>query len=170
MVIIAYVMPITIQCFRVLAKTASDVSGLICAVRILFQITGPLYLKEHFPMFVFTVGVYKWSLCRVPYPCTFLTYWNISWNRSGTLLLDHLYINFPSRYLLISPIFRRPSSLNNGPVWSRYLEMVIILIIRFFNITQGVYIRVICVAPHMIAVCEKGIYKWVIQGFHGITI
>ena len=149
-------MPNTIQCFRVLAKTASDVSGLICAVRILFQITGTLYLKEHFPRFVFTIGVYRWSLCRVPYPCTFLTYWNISWNRSGTLLLDHLYINFPSRYLLISPIFSRPSYLNNWPVWSRYLERVIILIIRFCNITKGYKLELYALPHTWLQYVKKG--------------
>ena len=125
------------QCFKVFAKNASDVSGLICADRILFQMTGPLYFKEHFPRFVFTFGIYSWSVCRVPYPCIFLPYWKISGSKLGTLLFYHRYINFPNKYLLISPILKKPSSLNNGPVWSRYFEKVISRTIRFCKTTNG---------------------------------
>ena len=103
-------------------------------------------------------GPYFWSCCRAPIPCTciFLTHWNISWNKSDTLLLCHLYIHFPNTYLFISLVIRKPIYSNNGPIWSKQRERITIR--KFAFIKQPKSIRVMCI-PDMIAMTETDTTK-----------
>ena len=140
-------MPILMQCFRVLANTASDVSGLIFAFRILFHKTVPLQLNLHFPRLGFAIGMCRWPLCLASYSGTLGTVWKILWNRQGICLVYQRYINLPNTYLLISEISSSPSSRNNGSVWSLYPVKVMIRTLLFCNSNKG--LRLVAYAlPH----------------------
>ena len=130
-------MLILMQCFRVLANTASDVSRLIFTCRIVFHKTVLWELNLHFPRLVFTKGMCRWPHCLVSYSWKLRTIWIKLLNRQIICLVYQQYINLPNAYLLISENFSSPSSWNNGSVWSRYQKKVMIRTLLFCNSNRG---------------------------------
>ena len=123
-------------------KTASGVSWMFDALRIWFQITGPLKVILFLPRLLLSTGIERWSFCFVSCLCTFNSNSNLSRNIYSNSFWYHLNIHFPTTNLLTSCSFGRPSSLNKGSVWDKSkITIVFIVDIHAFPHTWLQYVN-----------------------------